>query len=44
MLKALVADGSEVAPPTTPEEFRAKFERDYAELEKLIKAANIKLH
>lgn len=43
-LKALAGDGAEAAPPATPEEFRAKFERDYAELEKLIKAANIKLH
>jgi tripartite-type tricarboxylate transporter receptor subunit TctC len=43
ILKVLAADGAEVAPPATPEEFRAKFERDYAELEKVIKAANIKL-
>ena len=42
--KALAADGAEAAPPATPEEFRAKFERDYAELEKTITAANIKLH
>jgi tripartite-type tricarboxylate transporter receptor subunit TctC len=42
-LKVLAADGAEAAPPATPEEFRAKFQRDYAELEKLIKAANIKL-
>ncbi|MGZ5141358.1 MAG: hypothetical protein ACXWCX_26455 [Burkholderiales bacterium] len=43
ILKVLAADGAEAAAPATPEEFRAKFERDYAELEKLIEAANIKL-
>lgn len=42
-LKALTAEGAEVAAPATPEEFKAKFDRDYAELEKLIKAANIQL-
>ena len=42
-LKALAADGSEVIAPATPQEFKAKFDRDYAELEKLIKAAKIKL-
>lgn len=42
-LKALAAEGSEVAAPATPEEFKAKFDRDYAGLEKLIKAANIQL-
>ena len=42
-LKALAADGSEVVAPATPEEFKAKFDREYRELEKLVKAANIKL-
>ena len=42
-LKALAADGSEVATPASPEEFKAKFDREYAELEKLVKAANIQL-
>ena len=42
-LKALAADGSEVVPAATPEEFKAKFDREYRELEKLVKAANIKL-
>jgi len=42
-LKALAADGSEVVPAATPEEFKAKFDREYRELEKLVNAANIKL-
>ena len=41
--KVLAADGAEAAPPATPEEFKSKFARDYAELEKTISAANIKL-
>ena len=41
--KVLAADGAEAAPPATPEEFKAKFARDYAEMEKTILAANIKL-
>jgi len=40
----LTADGSEPIPPATPEEFKARFELGYAELEKLIKAADIKIH
>jgi hypothetical protein len=40
----LAADGAEPAPAATPEEFKAKFARDYAELEKTISAVNIKLH
>ena len=43
-VKQLAADGSEAAPPATPEQFKAKFEKDYADLEKLIKAANIKFN
>lgn len=41
--KVLAGDGAEAAPPATPEEFKARFARDYAELEKTISAANIKL-
>jgi tripartite-type tricarboxylate transporter receptor subunit TctC len=41
--KVLAADGAETAPPATPEEFKSKFARDYAEMEKTILAANIKL-
>ena len=43
-VKVLAADGSEPIPPATPEEFKARFEWAYAELEKLIKAANIKIN
>jgi tripartite-type tricarboxylate transporter receptor subunit TctC len=42
-LKAIAADGSEVVAPATPEEFKAKFDREFHELEKLVKAANIKV-
>jgi len=41
--KVLTGDGAEPAPPATHEEFKAKFLRDYAEMEKTIAAANIKL-
>jgi tripartite-type tricarboxylate transporter receptor subunit TctC len=40
----LSAVGSEPIPPSTPEEFKARFEREYAELEKLIKAADININ
>ena len=43
-LRLLNADGSEPIPPATPAEFKARFERDYAELEKLIKAADIRIN
>ena len=43
-VKLLAADGSEPYPPTTPDEFKAKFAREYAELEKLVRAANIKIN
>jgi tripartite-type tricarboxylate transporter receptor subunit TctC len=43
-VKLLAADGSEPIPPATPAEFKAKFAREYAELEKLVRAANIKLN
>ena len=42
-VKVLAADGSEPVAPATPEEFRAKFEREYAALEKVVRAANIKI-
>jgi len=42
-LKNLAADGSEVVPAATPEEYKAKFDREFRELEKLVKAANIRL-
>ena len=42
--KVLAADGAEAAPPATSAEFKAKFARDYAEMEKTIVAANIKLN
>jgi len=41
-LKALAADGSEVVAPATPEAFKAKFDREYRELEKTVTAAGIK--
>ncbi|MCC6531438.1 MAG: tripartite tricarboxylate transporter substrate binding protein [Burkholderiales bacterium] len=43
VIRALAADGSEVAPPASPEAFKAKFEREYAELEQLVTAVNISL-
>ena len=43
-LRMLAADGSEPFPPSTSDEFKARFERDYADLEKLIKAADIKIN
>ena len=42
-VKSITADGSEVVPPMKPEELKAKLDREYAELEKLIKQLNIKL-
>jgi hypothetical protein len=36
-VKALTAAGSNVVAPVTADEFKAKFEREYAELEKLIR-------
>ena len=43
-VKLLAADGSEPIPPSTPEEFKARFEKNYAELEKLIRSANIRIN
>jgi len=42
--RSVAADGSEVAPPATPEQFKAKFDREYAELDKLVKAINLTLN
>jgi tripartite-type tricarboxylate transporter receptor subunit TctC len=42
-IKSLAADGSEPAPPMTPEEFKIKFNADYARLEKLIKSINVRI-
>lgn len=42
-VKALAAEGSEPAPPMTPEKFRANFNADYARLEKLIKRINVRI-
>ena len=42
-VKSITADGSEVVPPMKPEELKAKLDREYAELEKLIRQLNIKL-
>lgn len=42
-VRLLAADGSEPIPPATPGEFKARFEKNYAELEKLIAAANIRI-
>jgi tripartite-type tricarboxylate transporter receptor subunit TctC len=43
MAKRLEADGSQPAERMTPEELRATLTREYAELDKQVKAANIKL-
>lgn len=43
-VKHLAADGSEPVAPATPEEFRAKFEREYAGLEKTVRAAKITIN
>jgi len=42
-VKRLAADGSEPVARATPEEFRAKFAREYAALEKIVQAANIRI-
>jgi len=42
-VRRLAADGSEPYPPSTPEAFKARFDRQYAELEKVIRAANISI-
>lgn len=42
--KVLASEGTEAVAPATPEEFKAKFGRDYLELEKLIRASNIQFN
>jgi hypothetical protein len=42
MAKYLAVDGSEAVPPATPEEFRARVDREYAEMEKVIRVSKIK--
>ena len=41
LVKSLAADGTEVAVRATPDEFKARFDREYAELEKLIGGVKI---
>jgi hypothetical protein len=43
-VKALAVDGNEVVAPATPEEVKAKFDREYAELEKLVRTLNITMN
>jgi tripartite-type tricarboxylate transporter receptor subunit TctC len=43
-VKALAADGQEVVPPMSLEDIKAKFEREYADLEKLIRTLNVTLN
>jgi tripartite-type tricarboxylate transporter receptor subunit TctC len=42
-VRMLAAEGSEPTPPSTPEAFKAKFEKDYAEIERTIRTANIRI-
>jgi tripartite-type tricarboxylate transporter receptor subunit TctC len=42
MIKRLAADGSEAAPPASPEAFRAKMLHEYAQVEKQVRELNIK--
>lgn len=42
-VKTLAVEGSEPAVPATPEEFKTKFNADYARLEKLIKTINVRI-
>lgn len=41
--KVLAGDGAEAAPPATPEEFKAKFARDYVAIEQTVAATKISL-
>jgi len=43
-VRLLAADGSEPIPAATPAEFKARFDRNYAELERLVAAANIRIN
>ncbi len=42
MVKRLAADGTEPAPPATPEEFKALIAREYALVEKQVKGLSVK--
>lgn len=39
--RAVSADGAEITPAMTPKELRAKFERDFVEMEKAVRGAKI---
>ena len=43
-VKTLAADGNEVVPPMTLEELKAKFDREYADLDQLIRKLNITIN
>jgi tripartite-type tricarboxylate transporter receptor subunit TctC len=43
-MRIVAADGGEVPPATSAEEFRARFLRDYAEMENTTRVANIRLN
>lgn len=43
-VRLLAADGSEPLPPATPEAVKARFDLEYAELEKLLATANIRIN
>ena len=42
-VKMLALDGNEVVAPTRPDDVKAKFDRDYGELDKLIKTLDISI-
>jgi tripartite-type tricarboxylate transporter receptor subunit TctC len=42
-VRLLAADGSEPLPPSTPEAFRDRFHKQYAELAKVVASANIRI-
>lgn len=39
--KSVMAEGAEIAPALTPEELRAKFEREFVEMEKVVRGAKM---
>jgi tripartite-type tricarboxylate transporter receptor subunit TctC len=43
-VKALATEGNEVVPPASLEDVKAKFEREFAELDKLIRTLNITIN
>lgn len=42
-MRIVAADGGEVAAAASPEDFRARFLRDYAQMENTTRVATIKL-